>query len=570
MAIIATYIPFSEINNNKPCTLDEFHDAIKAFPRLRLLHICSAMNALLRSEDEPVNLRAHDSLVRNLFDEATAALLLDQRDEVRYVFHRQQILFVAKTAILYCVDDNRPIEAAQFKNLGRVFLMAGDHLAYPPAKPEPLLDRFAYFASMMLPVQEASGFHRYDHKMARSFAMLNESAPNLRQRQPRYWDIPALFEQVSGLPLLTFQSFLFGALTKFLEFDPRAYMNDPRSYGLNQNWFRSTTIKRELIDAFLNCVSGTPETFKHGFQRYDWGPSDFTPFRDRPLFIDGEYCFLIDFAFLAEKFETGPFWTVHNSLSSNVDKMDLHAFWGELFERYGNDALTASCINNLNLAHGSPDFEDQASGQACDALIVCGTYAVFIEMKGATFSSRAKYANDYHQLMAEIDAKLVQEPDGSAKAVHQLKRPIELAFDQAAPEKIKNVDLRLVDTVYPLIITRDDIGSVFAMNGYLQLRFSEATKNSAVSVRVTPLFCINSEDFERLCAYLGDVSLADLLHAHYRACRGKGDYLLTSYFATEGNKILQRLGTRQPRVTKSAWSKLGDTAVKHLGLKPEN
>jgi len=446
------------------------------------------MNALLRSEDEPVNIQAHDSLVRNLFDGATAARLLAPREERRYVFHRQQILFVAKAALLHCGDNNQAIDPARFKELGRVFLMAGDHLASPPNKPEPLPERFAYFASMMLPVQEASGFHRYDHKMARSFSMLNDSAPHLRERHPRYWDIPGLFEQLAGLPLITFQSLLFGALTKFLQFDPKAYMNDPRRYGLNQSCFRSTIVGRELIDAFLNCVSSTPETFKQSFQTSDWGPSDFTPFPDRPLFKDGDYYFLIDFAFLAEKFETNPFWRVHNSLQSNADKTDLHAFWGEVFERYDNDVLGASCNGKVNVVHDSPDFEDQSSGQACDALIVCGTSAVFAEMKGATFSSRSKYANDYRRLMAEVDAKLVQEPDGHAKAVYQLKRSIGLAFDRSTPRAINGVDLRLVDTVYPLIITRDDIGSVFAINGYLQLKFSEAIKNLSLSVQVTPLF----------------------------------------------------------------------------------
>jgi hypothetical protein len=193
MAVFATYIPFAEINKNRPSTIDEFHHAIEAFPRTRLLHICSAMNALLRSESEAVDRNAHDSLVRNLFDEATAATLLQPRDEVRFVFHRQQILFVAKTAIVHCADDDQTIEPAEFHQLGRVFLMAGDHLATSITKPQPLAERFAYFASQLLPVQEASGFHRFDHKMARLFSMLNQSAPQLRGRNRRYWDIPALF-----------------------------------------------------------------------------------------------------------------------------------------------------------------------------------------------------------------------------------------------------------------------------------------------------------------------------------------------------------------------------------------
>jgi hypothetical protein len=197
---------------------------------------------------------------------------------------------------------------------------------------------------------------------------------------------------------------------------------------------------------------------------------------------------LIDFAFLAEKFETGPFWTVHNSLKTNADKIDFHSFWGEVFERYRNDALKSASDNAVNAVHDSPDFEDESKGQLCDAAIVCDTSAVFIEMKGATFSSRAKYDSDYHGLMSEVDAKLVQERDGSAKAVYQLKRAVELAFDRSASGKVNGLDLRLIDRLYPLVVTRDDIGSVFAMNGYLQVKFWAALNDTDVTVRVIPMF----------------------------------------------------------------------------------
>jgi hypothetical protein len=568
MAVFATYIPFSEINKNKPSTIDEFHNAIVTFPRMRLMHLCSAMNALLRSDTEPINRKAHDSLVRTLFDEPTAAALLSSREDVRFVFHRQQILFVAKTAIMSCSDLEQNIDPARFRELGKVFLMAGDHLPILTKKPDPLEDKFAFFAAQLLPVQEASGFHRFDHKMARSFAMLGESIRQLREGNRRYWDIPAIFEQVSGVPLLTFQSLLFGALTKFLQFDPNAYVKDPRSYGLNRGWFASTKVEPKLIERFLECVSATADKLKDEFGRANWGTNDFTPFRDRPLFRDGEYYFLLDFAFLAEKFETGPFWSVHNSLREKNDRTDLHSFWGEVFERYCCNTLETTCNPTVNVFHDSPNFQDQSKGQVCDAVIVCGTSAVFLEIKGATFSSRAKYAGDYHLLASEIDHKLVQDENGDAKAVRQLKRAMELSFDRANPEKVDRLDLRLIDTVYPLIITRDDIGSVFAINGYIGLKFDAAVDRRKVSVRVTPIFCMNAEDLERLSAYFSDTPLSDLLHAHHRACKGRGDYLLTSYFATDGNRLLHRLGGRRPETIEKAWKELTDTGIAHLGLTP--
>ena len=565
MATFATYIPFSEINGGNASTLDDFHTAVKAFPRIRLLHICSAMNALLRSETEPVDKLSHDLLVRELFDPRTAAYLLAPRDEVRFVFHRQQILFMAKTAITHCVDDMGTIDQAQLPQVGRVFLMAGDHLPSLVARPEPLDEKFAFMTAQLLPVQEASGFHRFDHKMARSYTMLSRSAPQLRDHG-RFWDIPVLFEAITGLPLPTFQALLVGALARFREIDPRAYAQDPGRYGLHRNWFGSTKIPPSLVELFLNYVSDTPNGFNEAFNKANWGNSDFTPFRDKPLFRDGDSLFLIDFAFLAEKFEAGPFWTVHHSLQTTAERGDLHSFWGHVFERYGCDILRSECKPAVNVFSEAPNFVDQTKGQVCDAIVVCGTSAAFIEFKGSTFSSKAKYASDYHLLMSELDGKLVQESDGTPKAVHQLRRAIELAFDKHSPEAVDGIDLRLIDTVFPVIVTRDDVGSVFAINGYLQLKFDLAINRPGVGVRVTPVFCLNSEDFERLSAYFTDTPVTELLHAHYRACRVRGDYLLTSYFATSGNRILQRLGLRRPEMSIRSWRELTTRSAEHLGL----
>jgi hypothetical protein len=568
MAVFAVYIPYSEINGGVPSTLAEFHQSIETFPRSRILHFCTAMNYLLRSDDEPVNGLAHDSLVRTLFKPDDASNLLQQREEVRYAFHREQILFVAKTAIMQCADREEVIPTERLQELGRIFLMASDHLPQMSPKPEPLDERFAWFTRQLLPVQEASGFHRFDYKMARSYVMLSESITQLQGANRRYWDIPALFEQATGLPLLTFQSLLWGALTKFRTFDPSKYAIDPRSYSLNQQWFASTTVPPELVDRFLSSVSGTSDQFKAAFERTNWGNSDFTHFRDKPLFRDGENYFLIDFAFLAEKLETSPFWTVHNSLPSAAQKTDLHAFWGDVFEQYGRSLLRSTCRPPKNVFHDRPVFVDRDKGEACDTVVVCDTSAVFIEMKGATFSSRAKYGEDHQRLRTEIDNKLVQQEDGEAKAVWQLKRTIELAFDNQVPERIEGLDLRLIDTVFPLVITRDDIGSAFALNGYLQLKFSDVIQADNISVKVTPIFCMSAEDFERLSAYVKDVPLTDLLHAHYRACREKGDYLLTSYFATSGNELITRLGQRRSDLNASALRRLTESTIEHLGLRP--
>lgn len=567
MATFASYVPFSELNDGTPSTLEEFRKEVAVFSRTRLLHLCSVVNALLRSNDGPVNVAAHDSLVKAFFEPDTARRLLKKHGEVRFVFHRQQVLFVAKTALLVCSEEGLVPDAAQFIKLGRAFLMAGDHLPKPGSSQSftNLEDKFPFFAAQLLPTQEGSAFHRFDHKMARSFAMLTTSLPKLKGGPGPYWDIAVEFEKVTKIPLLSFQALLLGALTKFHEFDAGKYLEDTRNYGLSLQWFASTTVPPETVSRFLDLISGTPDQYREFYaKRTDSGNNDFTALRDKPLFRDGDFLFLIDFAFLAEKFETAPFWIVHDSLDGGR-RADFHAFWGQVFEQYGCDFLVQAARTNANAVYPNPQFADRQKGQVCDVIVVCGNAAAYIELKGATFTSQAKYSSDHGLLKQELEKKLVEE-DGGAKAVCQLKRAVELTCSES-PEEVAGLELGGISCVYPMVVTRDDIGSVLGVNAFLQVRFNSVVARKSMKKNVTPLYCMNAEDFERLSAYFDDTGLTDLLYAYYRAVRRRGDYFLTPYFATDGNDILREKGAMKPLVALQHWKELTETALAHLGLR---
>lgn len=554
------------MNNNIPSTLEEFITEVKKYPRNRLLHLCAAINALLRADEDPINKPVHDSLVRLLFPKEIAAVLLSRQGNVRFVFHRQQVLYVAKIAVTHGDPRDGIFEPGQFVDIGKVFLMAGDHFPVLERIPEPLDDKFSWAALQFIPIQESSGYHRFDHKIARSYRMLSDTAPKLRSGKEPYFDIPRKFEDLTGVNLLTFQSLLFGSLTKFREFDFQQHSADPRNYGLNRGWFAKTKISPDVVDRFLDLVSDTPEGFAAEFAKSDWGSSDFTPFRNKPFFRDGDVLFLLDFAFLAEKFEAAPFWIVHNSLTANADKEELHSFWGRVFERYCCDILLDACKAGINSVQESPIFERRADGQLCDAIVCCDDAVALLEIKGATFSSRSKYGSDYKQLKKELDLKLVRKPDGTPKAAYQLKRAIELSCSPDQPQSIVNIDLSRASTVYPVVITRDDIGSTVGVNAFLQYRFNEAFNRKGFKKSITPIFCLDAEDIERLSAYLNDTSLTDLLHAHYKANRGTGKYLMNPFFASNNNSLINQKGMRQPAVPLKAWKDLALAAIEQLGL----
>ena len=93
--------------------------------------------------------------------------------------------------------------------------------------------------------------------------------------------------------------------------------------------------------------------------------------------------------------------------------------------------------------------------------VVCGSDAIFIESKGATFSAAAKYGGDPELLQAEIEVKLI-------KGLKQLASAIVKVFDRKNPEAVSGADLSKIRRIFPVLVTRDDIGAAIYINYYFQ------------------------------------------------------------------------------------------------------
>ncbi len=529
-----------------------------------MLHICSAINAALREDDDARSAKAHDKIVREIFSQQTAERLLKRDENVRFVFHRQQLLFMMKETLHNCRDDARtpPVREDVF---GELFLMASDHLPTRAPMPNTDEEKFVWLAANILPVQEASAFNDFDLSIIRSRMMLFDSLPKLKD-EPHY-DIPVLFERITGISLLTYHSLLFGALTKFLKFDAERFAQNPRGYSLQREWFSSTKIPTAQVEAFLNFVSAAPDELAAQLHSRNSGPNDYTVLRDKPLFRDGNSLFLVDFSFLAEKIESAPFWTVHSALGDG-ERENFHSFWGRVFERYGADLLGRVSDGRLNALCCKPVFDSRPNEEVCDAILVCGRCAAFIEFKGATFTSRAKYGDDAHLLGLELDRKLVCSED-RMQAVEQLYRSIKATCRRDGPDQIRGLDLKRITTIFPVVVARDNIGSTVGVNAFLNCRFQQRLNRKGLSKAVTPLFCLSSGDLEKLTNYLTKTRLTDILEAHYRSCRRKGHYLAEPIFAAEGNALLKDARNLKPRILTEAWGNFADTVAAHLGLSEE-
>ncbi len=158
---------------------------------------------------------------------------------------------------------------------------------------------------------------------------------------------------------------------------------------------------------------------------------------------------------LAEKFESGPFWLIHSQLSNN-QKPQFHSFWGKLFERYIANLFISAATSSINVVQESPLFSG-TNEELCDTMVFCGQNAVLIEAKSAMITARAKYEGDYKLLQQELGIKARQSEDRKMP-VKQRWHGISSALSDRKARAVDTASLKYITTVFPVIITRDDIG----------------------------------------------------------------------------------------------------------------
>lgn len=206
------------------------------------------------------------------------------------VLHRQQLLFVAKEALQYASDD-ASLPMISNSALGELLLIANDLMHFESDDgATDTLDSFAKLATTILPIQEAANGN-VRHKILRSYQMPKITS-ELADEKP-YFDLVTLFKDATNLDLFDFYAFVISAMSRFHHFDPEKFLKNPFSYSLDEQWFGSTKMSSEAVQAFFSLVAATPEECKQRLQT-SRGPNDFTAFRDKPLLRTHSKLDLID------------------------------------------------------------------------------------------------------------------------------------------------------------------------------------------------------------------------------------------------------------------------------------
>jgi hypothetical protein len=549
------YIIYREVTG-KPATEVEFIERLKHFSSSALLRVCSGLNMVLTQWVEGYDEKSHARLVRTFFHPPLANALLATG---RPVFHRHQLLFVAQEALRHCeVTHQSPVTLPEAKEAGILLLMGSELLASLPVKRSIASEELARRISSILPDMETNGPSTYHRKMARSLAMSTRFADQLHGTK-NHFDIRKLFREATQLDLETFYALLFGCFSRFLNLEEIKASLNLTDYAVGRDYFRKcASIRSEDLNNFFAYMSADAANFSAEVRTKNPHRNEFTILRNKPLFDDGGLYRPLDLSMLADKMESGVFWSVNGQVEPKK-RDQFHAFWGEVFERYASWLIGSSVDGEVNKFFPNPRYSKKDL-EVCDGIVLSGTSAILIEYKGSTFTANGKYGGDASVLDAELKKKFVGTV-AARKGVRQLADAIDKLFGRNAHDQLSGIDLAKIENVIPVLLTRDDIGSAFNSSAYLNFQFQELIRGTDFTRTVSPLSAVSVDDFERLAPYLVDVSLHDILMA-----RLNGDKDLVFPFWLGDNTVLSKLESRPSALLTAEIEKLGEICRVRLGL----
>jgi hypothetical protein len=152
--------------------------------------------------------------------------------------------------------------------------------------------------------------------------------------------------------------------------------------------------------------------------------------------------------------------------------------------------------------------------------VVCGYTAVLVEAKLATCSAVVRYSGDHQKFKQYLEDRLVTGTNRPV-GVSQLVAAVETLT--VLPDGDKPSFLRNVRKFVPLIVTKDEIGSSWVTNMYLNARFGQKLNwRKCKPYTITPLVSMSVSTLERSFGALSKHAFSDILEDRIRGDRKLG------------------------------------------------
>lgn len=502
--VLHTLLPWSELVGGEMVTLNEFRGLLRQYSRTTLLMACSRLVVLFnfgpdgRTVAEPGPAAYY---IGRLFPTDLATRVQTFSNQGRAIFFQGQFRFLSAEILRLGSDEPDVPPEIDESELGRLLLIAGEMLYLPYRKRPGYLDEIANLIATFLPIYEISRIVDPAALFLRFYIFLTVNIPRLPDDKRQLFDVPAVFQEHFGFSIELYSEFVYCFFThsKLLRDKVATEVGIPG--GLSVSNFKYTNVAAADIEMMFKTLSFSLDSLKTPRQQH--GYADFDFLKDYPYLRHECVLFCLDYEFAVNKLESATIWRVLRDLKPEKRKAEYLSFWGYVFEDYVAWLFERYASRSLNASFVSPRLVSHSQIEICDLVVICGRTAILIETKLATCPSVTKYSGNLEAMKEYLESKLVND-----KGVGQLVNAIRSITGNAQSEL--PLCLRGIRKIIPLVVTKDDIGSSWKVNEYLNARFQEM-RGRHKRYTVTPLLSMNVATLETLMGKLNSVSMEEIL-----------------------------------------------------------
>jgi hypothetical protein len=507
-----TWSELTGADRDAPGKRKQLAELILKYPRHNILRACAALSVLFNFGPDG-NTAAEDALTLEWIPRLFAPDLVEKvkayASSKRVIFFQAQLRFLASETIRLVPDTAPTAPVLPNEVIGEMLLRSGEMLYKKYERQADSLDELANKAAIFLPYYEIDSQHDPAFFFLRSYIYLTVIIPSLPANLQTF-DIRKMFQEQFGFSLTEYCEFIFMFFMHAMTVRNNKSVETAIESGMHVGTFRNTTVPPEAIERMFKKTSLTLDELKA--LKPEIGFADFDFLRNQPYYRHEDQVFCLDYEFAVNKIESAVIWTMLRNFKTDGEKDAYLGYWGHVFERYVAWLLQTYAIPAFNTIHVAPSYVDDPSKEICDVIVKCGTTAVLIEAKLATCPSKTRYSGNFQKMRDFLELKLV---DGVG--VEQLANAVvNITTD---PEKTNDsipeipAWLSNVKTIMPVIVTRDDIGSSWAVNGYLNNRFEQNLlgRKRHKKISVAPLLSLSVGTLEKLMDILSKMSLDTVL-----------------------------------------------------------
>jgi hypothetical protein len=508
------WLPWSELMNLPQIRLDDFRERLRKQPRSSLLIACARLSIALNYGPE-AETAADEKLtalwIPILFPPNLIPYVSTFAVQGRIILFQGQLRMLATETLRLNPAPAEDLPPAENDTLGELLLRAGELLYKPHVAVEGEQDSVANLIATFLPIYELGLPTDPIMPFLRFYIFLTINIPRLPVEMRRF-DVPVLFESQFGFALKLYYEFIFTFINHALNERAKTPEQWPIDGAIRASWFKKTTLDQEPIKKMFETVcfslKDLPDT------KPSVGYADFEFLRDHPYFEhDGElYC--LDYEYAVGKLESGALWRVLRALDEKQREPYL-SFWGNVFEDYVAWLFEIYANATLNKVYPAPIYPNEKNKPICDLVVICGSTAILIEAKLATCRTDVRYAGDYKAMKKYLEDKLVVGTNRPVGVAQLLTAVCNLS---ALPQPSIPTWLQGIKKLMPVILTKDEIGSSWAVNSYLNMRFTGQLKDEDhKGYEVAPLVSLSVSALEKCLHALNDHAFSEVLEERINA-----------------------------------------------------